>query len=254
MFDWFKKYRRRRILRRQIPDDWIEILNRNVAPFSKLNLSHREKLIECVKIMVAERNFEGCNGLTITGEIQVTIAGQAALLLMGTENYYFDTVSAILVFPDVIAREVTHDDQGRNIHGFVETRAGEAYQTGQVVLSWPDVQAGGSRQDGYNLVIHEFAHHLDSLDGEMGGFIPFDDSRDAQRWEQISTREFEQLVEAKQNRYKTLFSYYGATNRAEFFAVASEAFFEKPKRFRAEHSQLYELLKRFYKTDPLDWA
>ena len=165
---------------------------------------------------------------------------------MGIEKYYFDSVSAILVFPDVIQREPESDG--------IEYRAGEAYQSGQIVLSWPDVRAGGMRQDGYNVVIHEFAHHLDSLDGEMGGYIPFDNARDRELWEDVSRREFEALVQAKARRERVLLRYYGAQNRAEFFAVASEAFFEKPIRFAREHKELYDLLCRFYKIDPRTWA
>ena len=254
MFGWIRKLRRRRILNRPTPDLWLAFLEDNVPAFRNMTKAQRARLIECVKIIVAERSFEGCDGLQINERMKVTIAGHASLLLLGTPNYYFDTVRAILVFPDTIQREVTHNDQGQQVGGAIESRAGEAWQSGQIVLSWPDVLYGGQEQEGFNLVIHEFAHHLDSLDGEMGGFIHFDDPDDLKRWEEVSLREYENLVTASQIGLSVLLNFYGATNRAEFFAVASETFFEQPYRFQDDYPELFDLLRIFYRVDPRQWA
>jgi Mlc titration factor MtfA (ptsG expression regulator) len=250
MFGWIKKRRRRKILAAPFPKKWEQTLNQNVYQFKNLSSSQRRKLIECVKIIVAESIFEGCDDLVLHDEIKVTIAGQASLLLLGTSNYFFDTVSTILVFPHSVQREaydgLVIDEHQHNL--------GEAYQTGQIVLSWPDVLAGGRYDDGHNLVIHEFAHHVDGLDGEMAGLITFDDPVDTQNWQRVSKREFESLFHAREQNRRTLLDHYGATSMAEFFAVATEAFIEKPRELNRQYQELYELLKKFYKVDPLEWV
>ena len=256
IFNWLKRRRRERILKREMPSRWLDDLQRNFDVFLRLPQHHRSKLIDTLRIIVAEQTFEGCDGLVITDEIKVTISAQAALLLLGTDDYFFETVSSILVFPDAIEREVTRFDSGHPVHGSIQVNAGEAYPTGQIALSWPDVLMGGQRADGHNVVIHEFAHHLDGLDGEMGGFIPFTNSDDAKRWEEVSQREFEALIQARDSRSPSVLdtlNYYGATNRAEFFAVASETFYENPTSLHQFHAELFDLLYRFYRVDPREW-
>ena len=173
----------------------------------------------------------------MSDEIKVTIAGTAALLLLGVEDFYFDRVDTIIVFPEPVRRT--------NRYGLIEGQqsrhSGEAWQSGQVVLSWEDV-VNGSRNpsDGRNVVIHEFAHCLDGLDGEMGGSLNFSDDTTTQRWRHVCESEFEALSIAAQHGRKTFLDHYGATSQAEFFAVASETFFEKPQQLKHEHPELFE--------------
>ena len=131
--------------------------------------------------------------------------------------------------------------------------AGQAWQFGPILLSWREVLQNNGRLDGNNVVIHEFAHHLDGLDGEMGGSIPFADHSKLDRWHKVSEREYRSLVAAANEDRPTLLNHYGAMNRAEFFAVASECFFELPSQLRQRHPELYDLLCEFYQTDPTQW-
>ena len=133
-------------------------------------------------------------------------------------------------------------------------RAGEAWQGGPIILSWPDaLQGSRNEDDGRNLVIHEFAHALDGLDGHMGGDPIFSDPTDVSQWATVVDQEFAALVDARANHQRTLLDHYGATNPAEFFAVASETFFEQPSELRREHGELFELLKKYYQVDPRNW-
>lgn len=217
---------------------------RGLSPIEK------RKLKTIIKIMVSEKNWEAHDGLAMSDEIKVTIAGTAALLLLGVDDFYFDRVTTIIVFPHPIRRE-TRDGLTA---GRESRHAGEAWQGGQVVLSWQDVLRDSRNPgDGRNLVVHEFAHCLDGLDGEMGGSLTFGDPATALRWQRVSNSEFEALVAAAQRGQSTLLDYYGATNLAEFFAVCSETFIEKPRQLQHRHSELFDLLVEYYHVDPTKW-
>jgi Mlc titration factor MtfA (ptsG expression regulator) len=251
MLNWFKNRRRKRILRTPWPSSWDSILTNNVGHFKKLSAIEKNKLKTITKVMVSEKNWEAHGGLVMSDEIKITISGTAALLLLGVDGFHFDRVNTIIVFPHPIRRET----QDGLIVGRESRHAGEAWQGGQVILSWQDVVSDSrNAADGSNLVIHEFAHCLDGLDGEMGGNLTFDDPATALRWQQVCASEFEALGAAAQRGQSTLLDYYGATNLAEFFAVCSETFFEKPRQLKHEHSELFDLLVNYYHVDPVKWT
>lgn len=215
---------------------------------SKQELS---RLQDRVKIFYAEKNWSGCQGFNLTEEMKVTIAGQACLMLLGVEDYYFDNVPTVLVYPKAFQRNFSDGTSD----GVSQHRSGEAWQGGPIILSWRDALRGGRNEDdGSNVVIHEFAHALDGIDGEMGGNLMFDTRDLTAEWKTLVDREFSTLVEAKKERRRTLLDHYGATNRAEFFAVASETFFEQPHRLANEHQELFSLLKKYYRLDPSPWV
>lgn len=250
MFNWSKNRRRKRILTGPWPVAWETILTSSVGHFKGLSAIEQGKLRDITQIIVGEKNWEAHDGLAMLDEIKVTISGNAALLLLGVENYYFDHVSTIIVFPYPMRRET----QDGLIVGGKTHHAGEAWQSGQVVLSWQDVVSDSRHAfDGRNLVIHEFAHCLDGIDGEMGGSLHFDDPATSERWRQVCNSEFEALKTAAQLGQPTLLDYYGATNMAEFFAVASETFFENPRQLKHQHSELFGLLVKYYHVDPRSW-
>lgn len=249
MFGWLKNRRRKKLLAQPWPEPWSLHLNRNVRLTWELSESEMSALQKRIRVFVAEKNWEGCEGLEVTDEMRVTIAAQASLMLLGVENFYFDNVKSVLIFPRAFSRET--NDNG--VHG-TQHRAGEAWQGGPIILSWRDTLSGGRNEDdGKNLVFHEFAHALDGLDGEMGGEIVFDDAADAAQWKSTIQSEYDTLVAAAQRGTRTLLDHYGATNHAEFFAVSSETFFEQPRKLAGEHEELYRLLKVFYKVDPTRW-
>lgn len=249
MFAWFTKRRRRKLLAATLPENSRKLLRQNVWQYSLLPRDLQTKLENCVKVFVAEKYWEGCNGLQISELMKLTIAGQASLLLLGTDDYYFEGVRTLLIYPRSFRRKsrqgwIVDEDQHN---------AGEAWQGGPIVLSWADVRKGNHAADGQNVVVHEFAHHLDGLDGEMGGSPPFDHADDQKRWYEVLQHEYQTLRQAAQAGQWTLLDYYGATNQAEFFAVASEFFFELPVELQQAHPELYELLTRLYKIDPRQW-
>lgn len=250
MLLWLKQWRRRRLLATPFPERWYGYLSANVHYFAELSDGERAKLCDDLRIIVAEKSWEGCEGLVVTEEMKVTVAAQASLLVLGIEpSYFFDRTETILIYPKAFSRAV------RSQTGIVdeggETRLGEAWHEGPIVLSWPDVLMGGrGANDGRNLVMHEFAHHLDRLDGEMGGTPPIQDEEQRKRWRQVVDREYLSLCHAVRQGIPTLLDPYAATNKAEFFAVSTECFFELPRDLRAVHSELYEVLRDFYHQDP----
>jgi len=247
----FKARRRRKLLAQPFPEAWERILTRNVRHYSRLPESARAGLRDAARIFAAEKEWVGCNGLEINDEVRVTIAGSACLLVLGVQEFYFDRVQSILVYPHVY----THPQHQSGV--FVQEDVpvlGEAWYGGPVVLSWREVLRGARNPyDGRNVVLHEFAHQLDALDGAMGGTPPLANAELVRRWEQVVGREFEALVDHVRHGRPTLLDPYGATNLSEFFAVATEAFFERAAEFRREHPELYELLQRFYQQDPATW-
>ena len=250
IFRWFRNRRRKKLLNQPWPEPWSLHLNRNVRLTWELSKSETQQLQKRIKVFVGEKNWEGCEGLEITDEIRVTIAAQACLMLMGNDHFYFDNVRSVLVFPKSFARK-TSDGQSE---GMTQHRAGEAWQNGPIILSWRDSLRGGRNEDdGQNVVIHEFAHALDGLDGEMGGTVMFEDADSTQQWQEVVSTGFKELCLAKERGHRTLLDHYGATNPAEYFAVASETFFEQPVELNGEHPELFRLLKKYFGVDPTAW-
>ena len=251
MFNWFRNRRRKRILKEPWPSAWDFFLDNNIGHYKGLSADGQTQLKAITRIIMHEKHWEAHGGLELSDEIKVTIAGTAALMLLGVEDFYFEHVNTIIVYPHPIRRQT----QGGLVVGKESRHAGEAWQNGQVVLSWQDVLSDSRNPfDGRNLVIHEFAHCLDGLDGEMGGSLAFGDAATTRRWHRVCETEFAALTRAAERRQKTLLDYYGATNKAEFFAVASETFFEKPRQLDEEHAELFELLVKYYRLDPTKWT
>ncbi|MEO8495142.1 MAG: M90 family metallopeptidase [Planctomycetota bacterium] len=251
-FSWLKRRRRRRLLARSFPDPWTEILDRNVYHYAGLTEPEQTKLRDDLRILVAEKNWEGCGGLAMTDEIKVTIAAQAALLLIGFAGEYFDMVQSILVYPDAYVAEDQTITKGGVVLDGESHREGEAWYRGPVILSWADALAGGRHEsDGDNLVLHEFAHQLDMQNGRsVDGTPPLTTRQQYDRWQEVMTAEFHALEKACRRGRRTLLDCYGTENFAEFFAVSTECFFELPYEMLQQHPRLYEILHDFYRQDP----
>lgn len=244
---------RRRLRDTPFPPEWEETLGRNCRHFAHLPADEQERLRNAVKIIVGERTWVGVDELVVTDEMKVTIAAQAALLLLGVDDYYFDRVSSIVIHPRRFQSRSTNADLHSRFQQ-VTPVVGEAYQIGPVVLLWQEALAGArGHAHGSNLVLHEFAHHLDSLDGEMGGMPPLPSQDAVSRWERVIERHYQQLVSDLRQGYFTLLDEYGATSKAEFFAVATECFYERPRAMHEEHPELFQLLSDFYRIDPTAW-
>jgi hypothetical protein len=252
-FPWTRTRRRQKLLEETFPYPWQQVLNRHVRHFQYLNTAQRQRLEGIIQIMIAEKDWAGGSGFQLTDEIKVTVAGYAGVMTLGLdEPYYFDRLKTIIVYPGTY---VPHRSHFENYSQFdpLSPRLGESWHRGPVILSWAEIGGSEKQRPGHNLVIHEFAHHVDGLDGAVDGIPMIVDRRQNRTWYRVTEHEFERLIHDAVHGEATLLDRYGASNRAEFFAVASECFFERPHALRERHAELYKVLADFYCQDPALW-
>ncbi len=253
MFGWFKRRRRRALLSQPFPQEWEDILESDVSHWHRLDLREQSLLRDLVQVFVAEKHWEGRDGLRVDDRMRVTIAAGACLLLLGRpEDLHFDHVKSIIVAPGMYEASHVRTEAGGIVTESLETRLGEAWYRGPVLLSWEDALSGmQGRERGFNVVLHEFAHQLDMLNGGLvDGTPPLQSRSLEQRWIRICQREFEALQDRCRRRQPGVLDCYGGSSPAEFFAVATEAFFERPFAMRTHHEDLYDLFATFYGQDP----
>jgi hypothetical protein len=245
--------KRSRIKHRVFPGDWITIIERNVPLYKCLPESLQKRLHSHINVLLAEKTFKGCGGLEITDEIKLTIAAQAALLLLNERGTYFSKLHLILVYPSAfIAYQTTAF--GAQYLEEIQVKSGESWQIGIVVLSWEDIRRDVLNwKDGRNVILHEFAHQLDQESGGVSGVPILEKRADYVSWGRIFREEYEKLCHKVAQGVETVIDEYGATNPAEFFAVVTETFFEKPFQMKREHPELYQELKRYYQLEPTEW-
>jgi MtfA peptidase len=253
MIGWLRRRRRRRIGARAFPDEWRRFLHANFAQYEWLTPADRARVDALTQILVAEKNWEGCNGLAMSDEIKATIAAQASLLAIGLREEYFESIFSVLVYPGAYLAPQTELRPGGVLVESRTARLGEASSVGAIVLSWPDVlRSGRIPDDGINVVFHEFAHALD-LQGHGFDGAPLLESRAEYRtWSEVMTAEYHRLIQRTRHGRHTLLDPYGTVSEAEFFAVATESFFEQPLDMQLEHPQLYELFRNFFHQDPAE--
>lgn len=234
-----------------IPAQWSEIIDRRVPVAGRLADQEREKLLRLVQVFLREKRIEGCDGLEVTDEMKVMIASQACLLLLNLDAGCYPGLRTVLVYPGTYRpRSPTWFKYDLGSTG---SRLGESWRHGVVILAWASVAAEASNNvDGHNVTLHEFAHQLDQQDGVADGTPILGTASAVRNWAAVIARHYDDLVvDAEQGR-RTVMDYYGATNKAEFFAVATEAFFEKPVQLREEQPELYGVLREFYGQDPAE--
>ena len=247
----FKKWRRNRLASQPFPYEWLAIIERNVPFYRHLPIEDKEELKRHILIFIGEKRFEGCGGLQITDEITLTIAAQACILLLHRETDYYPGLYSILVYPQAYVARKTEYLGGGVVAEGEDVRMGESWHRGSVVLSWDDVRRSAADiNDGHNVVFHEFAHQLDSSGGRRDSTPVLRDRSTYIAWARILQKDYENLRRDLSSNRDTLLDKYGATNPAEFFAVATECFFERPKDLQTLHRELYEELKFFYQQDP----
>jgi len=253
MFGWLAARRRKKIIASAFPPEWEETLRQNVFFYPLLDESERLRLREMIQIFIAEKNWEGCGGLDLTDEMRVTIAAMACRLILCLPHNYYENVETILVYPTELALPE------RKI-GFFETVlepiepsgpiSGQAFEQGPLILVWEAIEQGlRTPGSGYNVVYHEFAHKLDMQDGRTDGTPPLSGS-EASDWISAFSREYSRLLSEVQKGKDTFLDEYGATDEVEFFAVATEHFFDQPRETKRHAPQLYRLLKQYYRQDP----
>lgn len=233
--------------------DWLAILEKNVSLYQILPDELREELHGCINIFLHEKEFIGQNDFVIDDEVKLTIAANACLLLLKGQKRFFPDFTSIIIYPQTyVAKQTSYD--GVTLMHETSKRAGESWVRGPIVLSWADVLRGSTNaKDGHNVVIHEFAHKLDEQSGDMNGLPLLKESSHYDEWNTVLSKEYDDLQErAKDNKNKVM-DEYGTISPPEFFAVATESFFEKPRQMKKRLPDLYEQLNNFYNTDPAAW-
>lgn len=251
---WIPSYRLKRALRRPFPEEWVHILKRNNQVYARLPEHLKEQLHHLIKHFLHHKHFTGAGGLEISDEIRVTIAGEACLLLLNRSSAVYPRLRYIIVYPSAFVVHHEDMDEAGVVDHSPRDLLGESWDQGKVILAWDGVLRGAQNfLDGQNLVLHEFAHQLDSESGESDG-APFLGGHGSYRsWAEVLSEDFMELQEDALRGRQSLLDHYGATNPAEFFAVATETFFEKPAQMSKHHSELYEMLKAYYRVDPREW-
>jgi len=253
MFAFFRRLSRRDLLLSPFPDEYRQLISANVPLYSKLPQGDRDKLEGLVRILIAEKNFVGAGGLELTEEMCVAIAARACLLVVRRvelDDPLYPDLSSVVIYPSGYKANVRRQDGYVVVEGD-EHRLGESWRQGTLVLSWNAAQQGAALpHDGHDVVLHEFAHQLDGEQGVMNGTPELLGDERYARWAKTMSAEFHQLRSATENNRRTDIDSYGATNPAEFFAVITEEFFERPQVLKRHHPDLYEELVGYFLLDP----
>lgn len=234
-----------------LPPEWLKIVERNVPYYHLLPPQQRRELQGLIRIFLAEKPFEGCGGLELNDEIRVTIAAQGCILLLDRDTDIYPKLRSVLVYPRAYVANVTARQPDGTVLEGRQGRLGESWMQGYVVLSWEDVlRAASGVHDGHNVVFHEFAHQLDNESGAPEGTPLLQDASMYAAWSRVFGAEYKALCDSVEHDEPTLLAAYGALSPAEFFAVATEFFFERPVELEAVYPALYEQLNLFYRQDP----
>lgn len=254
---WLRDHRRRKILETPFPDTWRGIIRSHVAFYQRLPLADQKRLEDLVQVFLAEKTWEGCGGLELTDDIRLTIAAQACILILKLPDDLFRNVESILVYPSTVLSPPRPLGFFENATAPLQPAIpilGEAHLGGPVILVWDDIEKTARHPEkGHNVVYHEFSHKLDMLTGAANGTPPLPNQLDYKRWQSVLGREFEQLKARVQTGKQTWLDAYATTNAAEFFAVATEYFFDRPKEMKESHRDLYDVLSGFYRQDPAEY-
>jgi Mlc titration factor MtfA (ptsG expression regulator) len=247
-----KAIQRRWRSRRGFPPTWSSILEANIPYYRCLPQAERDQLHQLILVFIHEKWFEGAMDLKITDEIRLTIAAQACTLLLNREAEVYPKLRTVIVYPEAYrAKNTVRMEEGTLIQQD-DIRYGESWDHGTVILSWKDVLRGAANsQDGRNLVFHEFAHQLDSEGGMVNGAPYLPERSMYQTWAEVFQAEYRALTKDLEAGRRNLLGTYSAENPAEFFAVSTELFFERPRALKDRHPKLYQQLVEFYQQDPV---
>jgi len=248
MFGIIKDWREQRILDNSefTHADWVQAAERIVI-LDRLNNDEMTHLFELATLFLDDKSITGAQGFEITDKVRQSIALQACLPILNLSLEWYAGWSSIIIYPGSYTSESTTVDEFGIVHEGHQHRSGEAWLRGPVILSWKDAKHSGER-DGHNVVIHEFVHKLDMLNGRANGFPPMQPDMNPTRWTETMERGF---ADFQKNR-KSGLDRYGATNPAEFFAVLGEVFFETPQKLVDAYPDIYEIMVEFFKQAPLE--
>lgn len=248
------RYRLKKAISAPFPDEWVEIVERNISVYRNLPMQLRMQLRKLIKQFLHEKDFSGAGGLEMTDEIRVTIAAEACMLLLNRNSNVYPSLRYIIVYPTAFVVDRAQAGVDGTVGAGPKGLLGESWSNGKVILAWDNVLQGAKNfVDGHNVVLHEFAHQLDSETGSNDGAPILAGSSGTRTWAKTLSEEFHELQLDSQHGKRSLLDHYGATNPAEFFAVATETFFEKPEKMAEHHAELFDVLKAYYRVNPADW-
>jgi len=247
-----RKRRRRHALEAPFPQQWQTLLETAMAPGGWLHDADRARLECLTKGFLFDKNFEWIDGLEESDEIKVLVAASACLLILNLEQAYYRDVTSIIMYP---TRTTQKGHRGAPESAGLATDAivpilGEAMLHGPILIAWDSAKRSAAHANtGYNVIYHEFAHKIDMADGSADGLPPMAKTQ-RDRWEEVCRREYEALRDGTSD--EPFLNTYGAVNPAEFFAVATEFFFDRPIDMESHEPDLYQVLREFYRQDPAE--
>jgi len=240
MFGLIRAWKRRRLARRPFPPDWLPHIEEHVGFYRFLPQELHARFLELLKVFVWEKHFIGAGGMEITDEVRVVLAAAAVRMVLYLDLSYYDRLTEIIVYPS----HYQHPEDEDVIFG-------EAQSWGTVVVSWEAILHGLENPgDGHDTATHEFAHVLDRGGGAFDGTPVLRSVEQYRPWAEVMSHHYTELKAGTRRQRRALRS-YGATNEAEFFAVATESFFERPEQMHEHTPDLYQLLRGFFGCDPL---
>ena len=239
----------------EFQEEWIALLQENLPLYGRLTEALQGQLRERMRLFIGAVRFEGCGGLELADEMVLTVAAQACLLVLHREGSPYPNLRVVYLYPSTfssVVREV--DEHGIVTEGEVH-RLGESWGAGSVVLAWDAVEHGArNMEDAGNVTFHEFAHQLDHEDGPTDGAPSLPNRAAYRSWAKVFEENYVDFLELVEKGKEKVLDAYGATNPAEFFAVATEAFFEKPRQLLKHRPDLYAQLQNYYGLNPLEWV
>ncbi len=248
-----KRQRREQLLATPLTAHQRIVVEELVPITRRLPRELRPKLEGKINLFLDQIAFRGQNGLEVGEEMRLSIAAQACLLVVNSPVWY-DTLRNVLIYPSAF-RTHRNDHDGYIVHENNHTTLGESWARGPVVLSWDHALQGGlNDEDGHNVVIHEFAHQLDSLTGHTNGIPILRKGQTYEGWEKAMLDASNEHFARVERGQRTLIDPYGATNHEEFLAEAIVTFFEKSRSLRDEEPALYQQLSELLALDPAQWA
>jgi MtfA peptidase len=251
---WLAAWRRSRVKAAPFPAQWRDILRRRMPAFARLPPDVQLRLKKLAQVLLAEKPFIGCAGLEVTDEMRVLVSVQAALLLLRLGPDGFAELRQVLIYPGPFVVDRSQPDATGLVHEHRRALSGESWQQGQVILSWADVLAGAADpSDGHNVVLHEFAHQIDQAHGRANGAPWLPGRAQRERWARVMNAEFLVLRQQLAQGAEGLIDPYGASEPAEFFAVSTEVFFERPAPLAEKHPALFSELRGLFGVDPRQW-
>jgi Mlc titration factor MtfA (ptsG expression regulator) len=249
-----RELKRIRLRAQPLPQEYLDILQSEFPLYLRLPDELQSKLAGHIQVFLDEKDIVGRNDFEINDTVRVLIAAQACLLILNRPGNYYPGFRSILVYPETYVASSTRTEGMLHITG-TSTRAGESWHRGPVILAWDHVlQRARDSRDGHNVVMHEFAHKLDEENAAMDGLPLLPTAVQYQQWSQVLNAEFNVQQQKWADGDDDVIDSYGATSPAEFFAVVTETFFEKPHQLERHHPKLYEQFKQCYLLDPKQWS